>query len=280
MKEEVNSANPIYSASEAESLTKSEQQEDWRRLEDKKKADLVLEHMENSKSLLEIGCGWGQILSQLVGKIPTLAGVDESPDRIDQLRKSRLDVKVYRNRASDLEIKDGSFDLVLTSHMLHEVKLFGGKGKYEQTLKEIKRVLKTGGRYFIIDHLDPGEGSAIIKLNSEKLNLLKEFRSKFKWRKVEIEENGQGVTLSKRDCQDFVTKIWAMATSIEDLEMRETHTFFNFEGLLEDMKNAGLKFKEWITFEPIVEKLDYYSIELVKGSSWDRKFMLILQKES
>lgn len=269
---------PLYSAEEADALTKSEQTESWRISADRKKAELILKYAEGAESLLDIGCGWGQVLVQLAGKIAILAGVDESPERLAKLKNNNLNIKTYQCNSTKLSIEDESFDIVLTSHILHELQLFGRKGELKSTLKEIKRVMKPKGRYFIIDHVDPGEGQVTIALKKKQTELFDKFVDRYKYRKVQaVIKNGR-VTLSKRNCQDFVTKLWAIDTSSEEMEMAEPHTIMRRNEIENDLKEIGLGVVEWITFNSIEELMAYYSIELVRGEPWNRQLMMIAEK--
>ena len=176
------------------------------------KADLILEHLPQITSLLDIGCAWGQVLRKLVGHVPKLAGVDESEDRIKTLIGNNLGIEVYKSNASSLPLADSSFDSVLTSHIVHEIKLFGSAEDFSIMLKEIKRVLGSSGKYILIDHRDPGEGTVSIRLSEENRRKLLYFAEKFKYRKALVDISGDIATLSTRDCHDFVTKIWSLGS--------------------------------------------------------------------
>jgi len=265
----------LYSAQNADALTKSEQTESWRHETDRKKAEIILDNAKGVQSLLDIGCGWGQILFQLAGKIPNLAGVDESPERLAKLRKNEFGIKIYQANATDLPIDDAAYDTVLTSHVMHEFKLFGKKDEEIKILSEIQRVMKHDGRYFIIDHLDPGDEEVTIGLKDDQMKLLRYFIDNFNYRKVDASISGDNATLSKRDCQDFITKIWSFGGGAEGFEMRETHTALNQGDLEKDMKGAGFIVDKWITFNSIKDTMDYYSISLKKGEPWHRQFVLI-----
>ena len=200
--------NPVlYSQQDADALTASEKAEDWRDIADQMKADLILHHLPNISSLLDIGCAWGQVLRKLVGHVPHLAGIDESADRIKSLIDNNLGIDVYRSNASCLPVEDSSYDAVLTSHIVHEIKLFGSSDDFSVMLNEIKRVLTPTGRYVLIDHRDPGDGFVSIRLSDTNREKLEYFAGKFKYRQVDVEYVEDIATLSTRDCHDFVTKI-------------------------------------------------------------------------
>ena len=163
----------LYNKQEAIALTNSEKNESWRHEGELLKANLIIEHSGNIESLLDIGCAWGQTLRQLVGKIPVLAGADESADRLGSLKNNELGIQTYQCRSTKLAVEDDSFDAILMSHILHEVKLFGNEDDLAKTLSEITRVLKTDGSFIIIDHRDPGEGNVSIEPGDQLNNLFK-----------------------------------------------------------------------------------------------------------
>ena len=268
----------MYSTAEAEALTKMEHK-DWRKKEDQLKTSHVIANLAGCQSLLEIGCGWGQLLKKLRGKVAHLAGLDESHERLDELKRECPDIEIYHTRADKIDIPDESFDIILTSQMLHEVKLFGRPGELEATLNEIKRILKKGGRYFLIDHYDPGENQVEVTMNADMLKLLREFRDKYKYRPVHFQELASGkVAISKRDIQDFATKTWAMGTSMEDMEMNETHAPFNREELKKLVVGLGFAWEKWETFHPMSIDLHRQGIKITKGKPWNRKLFMIVRR--
>jgi len=264
----------LYDSVEAGALTASERSEPWRHEAETLKANLILKHGMDLTSLLDIGCGWGQTLQKLVGKIPILAGVDQSLDRIASLQDNQNNIKTYLCRASSLNLEDDSFDAVLMSHILHEILLFGAPGESEQTYSEVKRVLRKKGAFFIIDHRDPGEGSVTIDIGAH-LETLEKFRSRFQLREIGYQQQDNLVEVSKRDCHDFITKIWCLDQGAEDLEMNETHTVINPERLAKDLKINGFSIEVNIPFNPITDLMSYYGIRLVKGDSWGRQIFVL-----
>ena len=264
----------LYAKLEADALTESEKNESWRNDGEILKASLILEHTKEVESLLDIGCAWGQTLKQLVGKIPTLAGADESADRLESLKNNEQNIQTYECRSTDLDIDDNSFDAILMSHILHEIKLFGNENDLLNTVSEIKRVLKDNGSFIIIDHRDPGEGVVTIKPGKQMENLLK-FKDRFKMRDVKVEFNEDNATMSTRDCHDFVTKIWSLDKGAENLEMNETHIVINQEDFSKELEGLGFDIKTSLDFNPIENMMQYYGIELVDGKGWGRQVFMI-----
>ena len=267
----------LYSQASAQALSHSERTEPWRLETDQKKLELILQYANGAKSLLDIGCGWGQILRGLVGKIPVLVGVDESRDRLSYLKENPWGIRVTRSSIFDLNLGE-VFEIVLTSHLMHELRMFSPRPEFIRALEVLRRHLAPDGHYFMIDHEDPGQGKVTVRLKKREMRILQQFGQKFRCRPIQLEVEGDCVTLSKRDCHDFVTKIWAMGTGAQDLEMQETHTVMRKDELLEDLEASGLHVSQWIPFNPIEGLMKYYSIEFIDGRSWERQFMLMARK--
>lgn len=267
---------PLYSKEAAEALTQRERAN--RRLQER--IQLVLDRLGECRAFLDIGCGSGQYLKAVATRgVPRTAGVDESPDRLEEARRACPKAELYVARADKLPFPDQSFDVVLTAQVLHEIYLFGQPGEMTQVLREIHRVLKPGGRLIALDHLDPGPERVRVRLPHSVHFQLEFFVQRYQFRKITIEGHADGtLSISRRDLQDFVTKIWSFGTAIEDLEMRETHCPFGREQIEALLKEARFILTEWLTFEDIAEDLKEHGIELVEGASWPRKFLLIAQR--
>lgn len=267
----------LYTKEDAQALTNSESTEEWREYGDQLKADLIIQHLPEAKSLLDIGCAWGQVLLKLRGHFSKLAGVDESSDRLSGLINNEYGIDTYVSHSSTLPISDSSFDAVLTSHIMHEVKLFGTKQDLTATLSEIRRVLSVSGKYVLIDHRDPEEGEVSIKLTPKVANYLETFAKNFKYRHIDYSLDGDIATLSVRDCHDFVTKIWSIGTGAEDLEMNETHTIMHKDEIIDDLESNSFEVIDWIPFNDISMLMQRYGIKLTNGQSWPRQFLCISQ---
>lgn len=276
----MNADQPLYDKGAADALTRSERTEGWRIKEDARKAQVVLEHVGSAKSLLEIGCAWGQILRHFQGKIPVLAGLDESEDRLAGLRADCPGVRAVRARADSIPLPDASFDAVLASHMIHEIMEFGKEGDLARTLAEVRRVLTPGGRFIIIDHYDPGPAPVSIRLDAPRRRQLEEFQKIFVRRKVPVTYDGDRATLDRRDCQDFATKIWSLGTGAQDLEMNESHTELSEGRFRGPLAEAGFELERFTPFEDIRLKFADYGIELAAGEPWPRRFCLVAVKNA
>ena len=271
------SRRPLYGAEEARSL---QDREGFIEKQDQVRFPLLLENLGSCRRLVDIGCGWGQFLGLAQERVPELWGVDESPDRIADVKRSCPKARMVICRADKLTLPDRYFDAAVTAQMLHEVKLFGEEGELRKVLHEIERILKKGGRYLLLDHLDAGEGEAVARLPDEKMEQLTEFERKFKFypaRHQLVEANV--IRTSRRCLQDFLTKTWSFDTGMESMEMKETHNVFQKEELFSLMESSGFKVHKWIEFSDIRDELKAAGGELVEGQWWNRKFLLVATRE-
>lgn len=120
-------------------------------LEDYSSAMLeIIELLRRAPSMhgkvLDIGLGGGQIANYFLdidGNDVTSIGleIDSYGTDLDTLRKRGL--SVYECYADNMPFEDNCFDIVVASHVLEHV------GNLENTLKEIKRVLRWGGYFYV-----------------------------------------------------------------------------------------------------------------------------------
>jgi 2-polyprenyl-3-methyl-5-hydroxy-6-metoxy-1,4-benzoquinol methylase len=265
----------LYSPEEAEFLTKMEKR--WVGY-NREKVEVIRSQLGHVDSLLEIGCGSGQILKELARDVPKLVGVDEKEERLADASKNCPAAKFICAKAEELEFHE-EFDVVLISQMLHEVKQFGTSHQMSEILHAIWNALKPGGRYFLLDHIDPGDGHVTIGIPSPTEQLLLEFKSKFLLRSVWLKKLEKGLyEIEKRDLQDFVTKTWSFNSPMEDMEMRETHASFSREEAEGMVRKVGFLPTQFITFTNIENDLRDHRIELREDMPWNRKFLLVSSK--
>ena len=105
---------------------------------------------EKVSDLLDIGTGTGRILEVLADKVEHAVGIDLSPDML-MLARSKLERARLRNcvvRKGDmnhLPLAEASFDAVTIHQVLHYAE------RPARTIQEAARVLRPGGRLFIVD---------------------------------------------------------------------------------------------------------------------------------
>jgi ubiquinone/menaquinone biosynthesis C-methylase UbiE len=267
---------PIYKKDEAKCLREREASS---RKDNQVKFSLLLENIGSCHRLVDIGCGWGQFLALAQDHVPELWGVDESPDRLTDIKQICPKANVVICRADKLTLPDQYFDVALTSQMLHEVKLFGGESELQKVLREIRRILVDGGKYLLLDHRDAGEGEVIVRLPKEKIQQLVEFEHKFQYYPATHQSIGDEVVkISKRCLQDFLSKDWSFNSPMESIEMNETHNVFEKKETTQLIESSGFSICNWIPFSDIREDLKGAKGELLEGEAWHRKFLLIAIK--
>jgi ubiquinone/menaquinone biosynthesis C-methylase UbiE len=268
---------PLYGRDEADAMRG---RDDYWAAENRAKWDLLLDNLGPCERLFDLGCGWGQFLREARGRVPELWGADESPDRLSDIKEACPEANVVTCRADKLDLPDGHFDVVVTSQILHEVVLFGTDKETEAVLSEIRRVLKDGGRWLLLDHLDPGPGQATVTLPPRAIEMLLEFERRFAaYRAVhrDIEDCG-AVELPRRCLQDFLTKLWARGSAMEEMEMRETHCIFRRWETIAQAERAGFRVDRWILFSDIRADLERVGGKLVGSRPWFRKFLMAATK--
>jgi ubiquinone/menaquinone biosynthesis C-methylase UbiE len=109
--------------------------------------------------VLDIGCGTGTLAiaaKRHIGTAGTVCGVDASPEMIARARKKAaragVEVEFSEGIVEALPFPYAHFDVVLSTVMLHHL----GPELRRQCASEVRRVLKPGGRWFVVDF----EGSA------------------------------------------------------------------------------------------------------------------------
>lgn len=122
--------------------------------------------------LLDIGCGTGRTLHQIVRTHPSLRlwGVDLSPAYVSVARR-RLEspeVTIAVENAEQLPFADGAFDIATSVYLFHELP----RNARRNVVREMHRVLRPGGLLVI-------EDSAQLAESAEIASALREFPREF-----------------------------------------------------------------------------------------------------
>lgn len=121
-------------------------------------------------SVLDAACGTGSLAvaaKRRAGETGTVIGVDASPEMIDharrKARRAAVDVDFQIARAESLPFPDASFDVVLSTLMMHHLP----RAVRELFAAEILRVLRPGGRVLVVDFEKPSHkrGGLISRLH-------------------------------------------------------------------------------------------------------------------
>ena len=113
-----------------------------------------LARLKPGESVLDVGCGTGTLAiaaRQRVGRDGKVFGIDASPEMIaragKKARKAGIEIEFKNESIEELPFPDGQFDAVLSTVMLHHLP----RKVREAGIREIRRVLKPGGRVLIVD---------------------------------------------------------------------------------------------------------------------------------
>jgi ubiquinone/menaquinone biosynthesis C-methylase UbiE len=147
-----------------------------------RKITLDLAQIKPGDKVLEIGCGTGTLTiaaKERVGVNGEAIGIDIAPEMIAAaVRKSArkgADVIFKDGSIEKIPFPDNRFDTVVCSFMIfHMPEDIRRKG-----LAEIYRVLKSGGRLFIIDTVDLRELGSGLKENCLKVAEINKFKLNF-----------------------------------------------------------------------------------------------------
>ena len=116
--------------------------------------------------VLDIGCGTGTFATILKQRYPGLevTGVDPDPKALARARRKaeQANVSIHFDQgfADSLKFPAMSFDLIFSSFMFHHLE---GSNR-EKTLREVRRVLKPGGRFYLLDFEASSSGHGFFKL--------------------------------------------------------------------------------------------------------------------
>lgn len=130
--------------------------EDWEKLKIEIFGDfnlnaLILKHIPESKTAVDLGCGNGDLLLPLEKKHRTVIGVDKSPKMLDEARKrfsqSDRTIDLRIGEIEHLPLRDFEADTAIINMVLHHLP------DPASAFKEVNRILKKDNFFIIVDFL-------------------------------------------------------------------------------------------------------------------------------
>lgn len=113
------------------------------------------------QTILDVGCGTGRLLRAAQKQWPTatLIGVDPTQGMIDVARQLTSNASFHLGTAESLPLPDATADIVLSTLSFHhwQDQLAG--------IREIKRVLRPHGQFFLVDAYTPAWLAPLIRHN-------------------------------------------------------------------------------------------------------------------
>ena len=113
----------------------------------------LLEESNLTGDVLEMGCGSGMYTTAAAGRARRVFATDLSDEMLQAARKNLGGLEnaaVEKQNCKALTYTDASFDSVLMINLLHII------DEPEKVLQEAKRVLKPGGRAFVVSFTTEG----------------------------------------------------------------------------------------------------------------------------
>lgn len=104
--------------------------------------------LDETSSLLEVGCGAGAMLLPLSSTALKLAGIDYSAPLVDIAKKAVPQAEIKISEAASIPFPDRSFTRVLVHGVIH---YFPSEDYTKKVMEEVLRVLEKGGGLLIAD---------------------------------------------------------------------------------------------------------------------------------
>ncbi|MCH7735826.1 MAG: class I SAM-dependent methyltransferase [Chloroflexi bacterium] len=193
--------------------------------------DWALETLRPGGSLLDLGCGTGQLLRQAADRTQgkgLLAGLDLTPHML-RLARAELGCGVNLlegNAATGLPFKEKSFDVVTSLNLVQELPADAVPSLFDA----VYRLLRPGGVFRAVVPCMAEKNQA-----AEMFRRMAQIRGQMDFRYAdELEESLLGVPGFVEKCTEFCPS--TAATNAAKSNVR----FKLFAGILNDIKNEGL----------------------------------------
>ncbi len=110
--------------------------------------DLIASMLEPGLNILELGCGYGRVLSALAHRVEEAWGIDSSAESLALAAERYPNLRLRQMDAVHLEFEDDTFDLVFGVQNF----ISACKVEPQQLLLEAMQVAKPGGRVILTSY--------------------------------------------------------------------------------------------------------------------------------
>ena len=111
--------------------------------------EFLLKYIKKHMTVLDVGCGNGKIAAKIAKVAQKVHGIDFSEIILSKAKKKKArNLEFTFGDVTDLQFSDGTFDLALSERCLINLSNFNAMVK---ALGEIRRVLKRGGLYLMLE---------------------------------------------------------------------------------------------------------------------------------
>jgi len=173
------------------------------------------------KLLLDVGCGAGHLSFALAPWVGRVVATDPLSGMLETVKNAAVDralgnIETRRAVAEQLPFEDERFDIVATRYSAHHWE------NLPDALKELRRVLKRGGLFLVIDL--QGDDNPLVDTHLQAMELLRDpshirDRSPSEWARLLAEADFAGVAHeawpTRLDFQPWVTRMRTPARQVE-----------------------------------------------------------------
>ena len=125
--------------------------------------DRLIEYIKKDDKVLDIGCGTGMLSFRAILKGGNVTGIDINPEMLE-IAKKRIEEVEEKERIEFLEMgvaemdrfENDSFDVIMSGLCFSEL----SEDEISFTLKQIKRILRSNGKFLLADEI---KSKSIIK---------------------------------------------------------------------------------------------------------------------
>jgi SAM-dependent methyltransferase len=266
---------------------------------------LLAQQADHPLRLLELGCGEGQVIGELLDAHfrlcanQTSVGVDYNTKSLAQCQRDYPGLGCVEGDFTDtnLLVGLGKFELVLLVNALHEVysdsfspelgeiDIPAAKQRVEQTLAGASGCLEPGGWLILFDGIEPpGDPHQNLRIRFRDYQVRQEFENfveqyhpfRITYREV---ENPLWVELSQRDFTRYITKSIFLGKRLWETERLQSYQYYTEDEYRAAFARQGLEIFELRTLTMNDEKWRYRVEIDTPGFKFPDEHVLILAQQ-